>query len=200
MRTENRVLDLVVVLVVVFLVTGGCSGGVDTAQDFAMKYNDGRYSVELTDPVAGISEQEAGLSGTYHFTITFPIKKLNAMNARGFVFHFDPEEVEEGAVMRAAAGDDSYKLNLQFHPLVGHRVNEGILLAYSSGIETGSLEVRFDTLEPKLDGRVKGTIIKAVLFGYFESADSMEPIKPKKPKKLEIFNFSFDTTFKPSMF
>jgi hypothetical protein len=187
--------------VFVFLVFfGGCGGNVDTTKDFAMLENGREYRVLLDRPVAGILEQESGYSTSYRFTVTFPLQKYNPMKARGFELTFDPAKVEIGKVIESRAGDSIDKPRIHYYPAMGHKLNEGILLAYSSGMETGSLRVRFDILEPSIGGRVKGTVLNAVLYGYYEAADTAEITKPDPPKKLEIYNFPFDAVFERSLF
>ena len=188
-------------LVLVFLVfSGGCGGGVDTTRDFAMMENGREYRVLLDKPVGSIREQDVGFSTSNDYKIIFPLKKFNPMKARGFELTVDPEDVEIGEVMMSRAGDDNHKLRMNYYPSMGHKLSEGILLAYSSGMESGSLNVRFDVLEPRIGGRVKGTILNAVLYGYYEPVDTAEITKPDPPKKLEIYNFPFDTVFERSIF
>ncbi len=178
----------------------GCGGGVDTSADFAMIHNGNPYNIALTDTAGYIREMDVGYSETYQFTVMFPAKALNRMGAKGFELRFEPNEITLGQVIRINALKKNHHFQLEFFPLVGHNLNEGLMLAYSSAYLDGSLEVRFDVLEPKRGGRVKGEIIHAVLNGFFESQDSMDTIKPKTPQKLEIFNFPFDTQFKQSRF
>ena len=190
----KREICLVAVFVSLFLV--GCGGGVDKTQDFAMLHNDVKYSVALEATTAFIRVDDMGMSESYSFSVMFPCKSFNRMQARGFQLSFDPDDVTLGQPMTSGSVAHDYKFRLEYFPNMGHKMNEGILLAYSSGYESGSLTVVFDILEPKLGGRVKGKIIQAVLNGYYESQDSPEAIKPDSPKKLEIFNFPFDTVFK----
>lgn len=177
-----------------------CSGTVDTTRDFAMVLNGREYKVALVPAKGFIREMDSGFTNSFAYTIMFPAKKFNRFDARGFELTFDPDVITVGEVIESTAGDSNYSFGVTYYPLVGHKMNEGILLEYSSRVETGDVKVRFDILEPTLGGRVKGTILKATLFGYFQEHDSMERSKPDDPKKLEIYNFVFDTTFERSMF
>lgn len=144
-----------------------------------------------------MQEKDAGYSYSYHYTIMFPIasETLNPFKAMGFELAFEPKTVTIGQVIKSLANDQNSFFRVSYFPVVGHRVNEGILLEYSSRYKTGSLKVRFDVLEPEIGGRVKGTILEATLYGYYQKDEDMTILEPKRPKKLEIYNFKFDTTF-----
>jgi hypothetical protein len=180
--------------------SGFCSTSVDTNSDFAMVLNGRGYKVKLNPAIARVRVSDVGYSESYHFSVMFPAKSMNRFKVRGFELTFEPRTVEMGKTMISRAGDKNYSLAVSYYPLVGHKVNEGIMLEYSSRYKTGDIKVRFDILEPRLGGRVKGTILSAVLFGYYQSQDAMEPMDPEDPKKLEIYNFPFDATFESSMF
>ncbi len=52
------------------------------------------------------------------------------------------------------------------------------------------------TIDPRIDGGVKGEIVEAVLFAYYETNDPMEEFsEPSSPKRLHIAHFPFDTRF-----
>ncbi len=195
MKTITTVLFLCAPLFLVMF--NHCARSVDTGEDFAMALNGRPYKVKLAPPVARMQENDVGYSSSFDYTIMFPIagETLNPLKVRGFELAFDPKTVTGGEVMEALAGDQNSPFRLSYLPLVGHRFNEGILLEYSSRYKTGSLKVRFDILEPEINGRVKGTILEATLYGFYQRAEDMTTLEPKRPKKLEIYNFKFDTTF-----
>ena len=187
-------------LFVFIAICWNCPGTVETGKDFAMRLNGREYKVTLETAKGKIQEIESGFSNSYRYTVIFPIKAFSRFGMNGFELAFGPNAINVGEIIESSAGDSNYSFRVTYYPLVGHKVNEGIMLEYSSREKTGSLKVRFDMLEPQINGRVKGKILEAVLYGYYQGADSMETLEPKSPKKLEIYNFVFDTTFERAMF
>lgn len=176
----------------------GCDNSVDKIQDFAMQMNGVKYEVELGVTYGKMIEPEAGYSYNYRFSIIFPLRNLNRMKTGGFELFLNPKEIDSGIDREIQAGDDNYKLRLEYHPTWGHKINQGKMLVYSSRYQDGYLKVRFDILEPKNKGRVQGMILEAVLYGYYEQYDTAEQEEPRDELKLEIYNLKFDTVFKRS--
>lgn len=197
---DNMISVQIMILLIISLVFINCGGGVDKTKDFAMLMDDRAFDVELGNPDATIRESDVGYTDSQYFKITFPHQHINPMKNLGFELQFDPGEVEIGEVMYFSAGDKNYKFRMEYYPALGHKMNQGIMLAYSSGMEEGLLEVRFDKLEPQIGGTVKGVILHAVMYGYYESNDTAEIEKADPPKKLEIFNFPFNAKFRLSPF
>lgn len=165
-----------------------------------MVLNGREYKVALGPPVGRIQENEAGYSYSNSFTVVFPTKNLNRFKIMGFELAFDPQTITPGQVITSSANDRDYSLHVSYFPIIGHKLNEGKMLVYSSRSNNGNIKVRFDVLEPEIGGKVKGVILEAVLYGFYDSQDTITPNEPDKPQKLEIYNFAFDTTFERSMF
>ena len=155
----------------------------------------------LGDPVGLIQEIEAGYSYSNHYSIVFPLKiaALRGMPRPGILIEFDPAALEPGHEINFGDGADD-NVRMEYHPASGHRVNQGVMLAYSSAHSDGGGTIRFDILETEAGGRVKGTVIQAALYGYYENMETMEATEPSKPMKLELYNWSFDVTLKRSIF
>jgi ribonuclease HI len=198
----NSILGILfpIILGLSFFSFNSCSRPVDTSKHFAMLHNGREYKVLLDKPIASLRERESGLTGMSTFYIIFPIKKLNPMKNQGFELSFDAASIKIGQEMVSKAGDKKFNLRLRYYPLMGHNFNEGQMLTYSSGYGEGNLKVRFDILETRMGGRVKGIILHSTLFGFYESHENLTTFKPKHPKKLEIFNFPFDTVFGSSLY
>ncbi|MCI0470593.1 MAG: hypothetical protein L0Y73_02940 [Candidatus Aminicenantes bacterium] len=190
MKTITRMFILLLLAVII-----GCTTKVDTTKDFTMTLNGSKYNVGLGMHLALISEIESGFGVTNSFYILFPIRSLNPLKLQGFKLTFSPSAVETGRALETHAGDKNYDLVMTYDPALGHRFNEGLMLTYSSRAKQGMLRVVFDVLEPGLHGRVKGKILYAALYGFYESQDKMEPAPLDKEKKLEIYNFPFDARF-----
>ncbi|MCK4766321.1 MAG: hypothetical protein KAW12_29265 [Candidatus Aminicenantes bacterium] len=197
MRAKKIMLS---VLTGALLLLPACAGKVDTTKDFAMTLNGQKYVVKLDAPAARIQELEAGYSNEQSLSVTFPIKTANPMKVMGFRLAFKERQIVVDEEIESHAGDDRHFLHMQYFPLLGHKVNEGTILTYSSRRKTGSLRVRFDELEAQAGGRVKGIILYAALYAYYQKQDSPDPIEPKEEKKLEIYNFPFEATFVESTF
>lgn len=180
---------------------GGCSPSrVDKTEAFAMAMNGHPFKIKLGTPKGLIQEVEAGYSDSHLFSVSFPASALNRFGERGFRLHFDVTKLVMGRVIETKGTDPNYWLRVSFFPILGHRVNEGLMLEYSSRYKEGYMKVRFDIVEPEFGGRIKGVILEAVLYAYYLREDSREPIETNSPRKLEIFNFLFDTTFERQMF
>jgi len=180
-----------------------CSRKVDITKDFAMVLNGNEYKVNLDPPVGQIQEIESGFSISNAYTVVFPTRSLNRLKLQGFELAFDAQTITPGQVITSRANDRDYSLHVSYYPILGHKFNEQKMLIYSSRSANGSIKVRFDVLEPGIGGRVKGVILEAVLYGFYDSDSEISPREPReseKPQKLEIYNFVFDTTFESSMF
>ncbi|HLP62474.1 MAG TPA: hypothetical protein VK186_26785 [Candidatus Deferrimicrobium sp.] len=177
-----------------------CPGKVDITRDFAMVLNGNEYKVNLGPAVGKMQENESGFSVSNAYKVVFPTKGMNRFETSGFELSFDPQKITPGDVITSTANDENYSLHLYYFPILGIKFNEEKRLVYSSRSDNGSLKVRFDVLEPEIGGRVKGVILEAVLYSFYDSNREETPQKPEKSQKLEIYNFVFDTTFKNSVF
>ena len=195
--TKILFLSLLTLLVLVFF---GCDASVDNIQDFAMQINSKKYQVSLNPPAAKMVEVEGGFSYEYRYSILFPIKNFNRMQARGFEFVFKPKKITAGNIFETFAGDDHYDVSIEYHPTIGHRHTQRQVLIYSSREKDGYLKVRFDEIDPRIGGKVKGLILEAVLYGFYEDIDTIKRIELKKEKKLEIYNFKFNAVFRRHSF
>lgn len=192
---KSRTLRAVIVFHWTLLMLSNCSAPVDRTADFAMIHNGNPYRVRLAPPIGKVIETEVGYTSTFWFYILFPTAAVNPNQARGFQLQIDPDDLITGGVISDSSLPETSKFRIRYHPNTGHRLNEGILLAYSTGMTGGSFKIRFDIFEPAAGGRVKGEILEAALVGFYERQDDMAIIPPKKPKILEIFHFKFDTRF-----
>ncbi|MCU0289169.1 MAG: hypothetical protein MUF15_22590 [Acidobacteria bacterium] len=193
--------NIIFIINLIFIVMMvNCSGTIDITKDFAMVLNGNEYRISLARPVGRVQEIESGFSVTNNFSIMFPTKSMNRFQIMGFEFFFEPQAITPGEVITSTANDENYALRLIYTPPLGIRVNEEAMLVYSSRSENGSIKARFDILEPELGGRVKGVILEAVLYGFYDSNRDISTKKPATVQKLEIYNFVFDTKFENSIF
>jgi len=195
-----RTITLNIIAVVFVLLLQPNCGAVDTSKDFAMTLNGREYNVKMGAALAFISEMDVGFSADYIFYIMFPLKVFNPLKARGFKFAFSPNKTVVGEKIESSAGDEQYYLRMFYYPAVGHKMNQGLMLTYSSGYKQGRVRARFDILEPHIGGRVKGVVFYAALYGYYEDSAGPDIVEPGKENILELYNFTFDTVFSRSMF
>ena len=193
-------LKIILLGAVCLMITASCGRQVDMNADFAMALNGRPLKVKLADTIAKVREVEAGFGGYAEYRIVFPLKSFNPIKVRGFQLHFDPQKIYLGEEITATANDNDYSLRMNYHPTIGHRANEGKILTFSSRHRQGFVTVRFDHLDPRIDGRVSGEIIEAILYAYYETQDPLEFSEPTTPKKLHIAHFPFDTTITYSPF
>ena len=183
------------------LLFSGCSSGPDPDKQFGMYLNGKQRKVKLGEPVGYIQELDAGYSYSYRYSIVFPRKFYvrDPMPRPGIIIEFDPADIESGQEIPFGTGGE-HIIRVEYHPVGGHKMNQAILLTYSSRHSAGGGKIRFDVLEPQLGGRVKGTIIQSTLYGYYEDMETMEITEPPKSRKLELYNWSFDVTLERSIF
>ena len=183
--------------ILAFFLLAACGSG---DGEFSIRQKGTAYPVELAPARGRIREYRAGFSTDYGFSVIFPLARFNPTGQRGFVLFFGPTEIRPGMEYALEGDDPPHPLGLEYHPAGGHRVTEGKILAYSTRRAGGSLQVRFDRLEPRIGGRVKGVISRAVLVGYYEGYDTAEREEPCRKMTLTIANFPFDTVFELSPF
>jgi hypothetical protein len=197
---KHKQLILILLGAVCLMITASCGRRMDMNAPFAMALNGRPLKVKLADTIAKVREVEAGFGGYAEFQIVFPLKSFNPIKVRGFQLHFDPQKVYLEEEITAAANDKDHSLRMNYHPTLGHRANEGKILTFSSRHRQGFVTVRFTHLDPRIDGRISGEIIEAVLYAYYETHDPQEFSEPSPPKKLHIAHFPFDTTITYSPF
>jgi hypothetical protein len=134
---------------------------------------------------------EAGFSTSLRYTVLFPLRLPTAMNRPGLQITVDPQRVLLGEEMIFQPGSER-GVWVEYYPKSGHQMSEGILLAFSSSHGEGSCTVRFDQIDSELGGRVAGKLVRATLYGFKESAESVGIIPLSEPRRLEIANFAFD--------
>jgi hypothetical protein len=178
------------------LLLAGCSPKLDTTREFAMALNGAPYSSRMKPPIGCAQEIEAGFSTQYRYTILFPCRLPSPIPRPGLEIAFEPDKVVLGEEMAFGAGDVESGIGVEYCPVMGHKSNQGILLTFSSHRSDGGGTIRFDALEPEIGGRVKGTILHATLYGYYEDAHTAEITEPKAPRKLELWNFPFEVTLR----
>jgi hypothetical protein len=178
-----------------------CSGGPDPTREFGIYLNGRERNSGLGDPVGLIQEFEAGYSYSNLCSVVFPLKilSMSGVPRPGILIEFDPAATEPGREITFGNGAEN-SIRMEYHPVSGHKINQAVMLAYSSGHGEGGGKIRFEMLETGPGGRVKGTVVQAVLYGYYENMETMELTEPSKPMKLELFNWSFDVTLERSVF
>ena len=183
------------------MLVSGCSGEPDPDKEFGMYLNSKQLKVNLGEPVGYIQELEGGYSYRFHYSIVYPLNMpaLRSVPRPGILIEFDPARIELGQEIAFGTGGET-SIRLEYHPVVGHRHSKAVMLAYSSGHSAGVGKIRFDILEPRLGGRVKGSIIQSRLYGYYENMETMEITEPSEPRELELFNWSFDVILERSIF
>ncbi|MFC1537213.1 hypothetical protein ACFL4P_00125 [Gemmatimonadota bacterium] len=186
---------------ILMLLLISCSGGPDPSREFGMYLNGRERKTGLGDPVGLIQELDAGYSYSNFYSVVFPLKILgmSGVPRPGILIKFDPAATEPGREITFGSEAEN-SIRVEYHPVSGHKINQAVMLAYSSGHGEGGGTIRFDMLETGPGGRVKGTVVQAVLYGYYENMQTMEFSEPSKPMKLELFNWSFDVTLERSIF
>ncbi len=197
---KNHLYSAFMTIFCAFLVSG-CSSGPDPDKEFGMYLNGKQLRVKRGEPVGYIQELEAGYSYSYRYSVVFPRKfyARDPVPRPGIIIQFDPAEIESGQKIPFGTGGTN-AVWVEYYPVGGHKMNQAILLAYSSRHSAGGGKICFDVLEPQLGGRVKGTIIQSTLYGYYKDMETMEITEPPKSRKLELFNWSFDVTLERSIF
>lgn len=195
-------LKLAVWAVILALSLSACSVKPDPAKNFGAYLNGRELQLPLGDPIGCIQELEAGFSLSYTYSIIFPLKLpvVSPLPRPGIILYFNQDNIrlkEETPLLGEGVGEGPW---LEYHPLQGHKMNEAVMLVYSSRRAGGGGSVRFDMLEPEPGGRVSGSIIRAVLYGYYENMETSEVTELPEPKKLELFNWSFDGVLKRTTF
>ena len=183
------------------LLVSGCSSGPDPSKEFGIYLNGKLLKPTIGEPIGYVQELESGYTYNYRYSIVFPRKfyTRDPVPRPGIIIEFDPADIESGQEIPFGTGGTN-AVRVEYHPVGGHKLNEAVMLAYSSRHSAGGGKIRFDVLEPQLGGRVKGTIIQSTLYGYYEAMETMEITEPPKPRKLELFNWSFDVTLEESIF
>lgn len=165
-----------------------------------MAMNGSRYESRLRQPIGYLQEIEAGFSAECRCSVLFPVRIPGAVPRPGLEIAFDPRKITPGEEVAFGSGDDESGVSVDYCPLNGHKMSQGIMLGYSSGHAGGRGRIRFDALEPEIGGRIRGTLLHATLYGSYESAESARVTEPKTPRKLELWNFPFDVQLAQSPF
>jgi hypothetical protein len=176
------------------LTGAGCSAKPDPNREFAMTLNGAEYHSRLGQPLAYLQEHEAGFSTSLSCTVVFPLQRQGARNRPGLEIMVMPEKVVLGEAMDLTTDAGGYGIHVSYHPASGHQWNKAVMLAYSARRPGGGGTIRFDELDPRPGGRVKGKLIRATLSGYYEDAHSAQITEFREPQKLEVRNFPFDVT------
>lgn len=183
------------------LLATACSRGPDPEKEFGIYLNGKSRNAGVADPVGRIQELEAGYSYSYRYSVVFPLKisAVRGLPRPGILVEFDPGRIEPGGEISFGSGMES-PVRVEYHPTGGHKMNRAVMLAYSSDHGPGGGKIRFEVLETGLGGRVRGSVIQATLYGYYENMETMEVSEPPKPMKLELFNWPFEVTLERSIF
>jgi hypothetical protein len=182
------------------LLLGGCAEKVDPSRPFEMAMNGARYEPRLLQPIGYVQEIEAGFSTECRCSVLFPSRVPSAIPRPGLEIAFDPRKIAPGEEVAFGSGDEESGVTVDYSPIGGHKLNQGIMLGFSSGHSGGRGRIRFDDLEPEIGGHVRGTLLHATLYGSYENAESGETTEPKTPRKLELWNFPFDVKLAASPF
>ncbi|MDI6739878.1 MAG: hypothetical protein QME74_05890, partial [Candidatus Edwardsbacteria bacterium] len=80
------------------------------------------------------------------------------------------------------------------------KTDGGTVNEFSTAVGDGMAALWVDAFENRLNGRFKGVIKYAKLYGYFMIMDTGERVPPKNPAVLELYNWSFDVRLGQSPF
>jgi hypothetical protein len=178
----------------------GCADKPDPSRPFEMAMNGSRYEPRLHPAIGYVQEIEAGFSTECRCRVLFPLPIPGAIPRPGLEVGFDPSRIAIGEEIAFGAGDNESGVTLEYTPLRGHKMSQGILLSYSSHHAGARGRIRFDVVEPEIGGRVRGAVLHATLYGSYENAHTAEVTETKTPRKLELWNFPFDVQFERSLF
>lgn len=173
-----------------FLLSAGCQEKPDPDAPFSMTMNGEPYAPKFNPPLGYLQELEAGFSTAHRVRIHFPIIAPGPGANPGLEIEFDPAVIPIGEEVEIVYGEAEGGISVTYFPLFGHRHNEGILLLYTPDDDC-PLNIRFDEMEPRLGGRVSGSLIFTRLYGHYENMDG-EWIDTEERKVLEVRNFPFD--------
>lgn len=180
----------VLAIAAIALAPNGCQRGLDPKGPFQMTMNGAPYTPKIQPAVGNLQVLESGFSIAQRVRIFFPLLAPGAGAIPGLEIEFDPEVIPVGEEVEILFAEADGGISITYFPLFGHRHNEGILLLYTPDAES-PLNIRFDELEPRIGGRVSGSLIFTRLHGRYETMDG-ESIETEEPKTLEIRNFPFD--------
>jgi hypothetical protein len=187
---------LVLVALVCGLLPGACGRRVDSDSPFQMSLNGNRYLPGVGQPLAGVSEMEAGFNNMSRCTIIFPLNALKNHPQPGLEITFNPAVIPVGEEVSFGADGDDLGIQLSFHPFFGGMSNDGQMLVYSTS-DQGSARIRFDDLDLEA-GHVEGVLLEAVLWGHYLDAEG-ETTEPQKPMEMHLSNFPFDVKLSDGM-
>jgi hypothetical protein len=164
-------------------------------RECTMQLNGEEYPTRLKEPLGYLQEREAGFSTEYRCIVLFPLRGPFAVPKPGLEITLDPRKIGPDEVIDFTADDDAVQID--YCPFFQYRVQKGEILVYSSQRGRGEGTIRFDSVDPTLGGRVKGKLVRATLYGYYDSQDG-----PRRddttPRKLELQDFPFDVQLAPS--
>lgn len=165
-----------------------------------MTLNGAEYLSSLGKPVGDYQEEEAGFSTEYRCSIVFPLRLPGAVKRPGLAIVVDPKRITPGPEVLFGAGAGESGISVDYYPRSGHQMQSMTMLVFSSGRSGGGGTIRFDEMDARVGGRVRGKLLQATLCGCFENAESAQITEPDEPRILKLRNFPFDVVLDRSMF
>jgi hypothetical protein len=164
----------------------------------------------LDEPIAEAQESRSGFNLEYRYSVFVPLKIMNKRRNCGLRLDFNPQTIE---LNKEITFGKTGELSIEYYPLRGNSYGDGSasqikILTYSTRHKEGNGKIVFEALEPKLDGKIKVKIIEAKMYGFYTKEESfgangqlLNNIEDPNPEKiLELKDYSFETTFKRSIF
>jgi hypothetical protein len=183
-----------IVTALLVCIASACAAPPDTSLPNTAALNGSAYGLGLREtPIAYIQEIEAGFSTDSLGTLLYPLSLPTSLPQPGLQITFYPARVAVGQDITFGLDNPDSGISLEYYPLFNPRVNEGLILAYSLRGGGGG-QIRFEALDMRIGGQVKGALNHATLYGYYERIDSGEVVEEDEPAKLELWNFAFDVT------
>ncbi len=182
----------------------GCGKKIDPQKPFGMYLNGRENNPLFKDPEAFLHDIEDGTGYTgskQRGLIIFPLPLPSGPMPRGGIeISFDPKNIPAGQNIQISQSESASGINIYYFPMQIGAGNSGKV--YTFGLRPskgGAATIRFDLLEAKVGGKIKGVILDAVMDAYFKTEDGTTE-ELTKPQELKLFNWSFETTFKEHPF
>jgi hypothetical protein len=179
------------------LMTGAaaCALPPDTSKPNTMALNGGEYASGVKNEAIGyVLAIEAGFSTSAAYTLLYPLNFPTPVPQPGLEIGYDPSKITLGQDISFGAGKPDIGIYVTYYPAFNPKMNEGLILMYSLHGEDSGGTIHFDRLDTQVGGQVKGALLQATLYGYYESIETGDLVEPSEPMKLELWNFAFDVT------
>ncbi len=179
----------------------GCGKKVDPQKSFGMYINGREMKAKFKAPEAYLQTLDDGVgyaASRQNGLIIFPLPPPTGPMPRGGIeISFDLKKVSSGKTVQISQSSPSSDVDIYYFPMQGGAsVDQGKILSYAlRPSKGGSAIIRFDVVEAKIGGKLKGVILEATMDAFYETKDGFNE-ELSKPRELKLFNWSFETTMK----